>query len=311
MATQVLCLRDGTNQAVGFLASDKPAIGGVYQSTRSSEDYKGRLNKNVFTGVSHCPVDYCPVLVGRTQHQPAARNQMSASQYMCMRDAKCAVDVKKMPPPPFFGGMFQMDDCSSQYSVANPYTNAVNCPAGFVWHQIARLYNPRSGCNSDHFMCTRQGTTDPKSWFGGAYAKVKGSNPKGFSFQNPLANYQFGCPAGYKSVQTGSIRAIEDGNLNKLVVERFMCFKAVADAEPFLVAEQPSLGGAYSQPLNGDPTSVAAFKNAIADSGLGCPKGYCAKTVGRALSAPFEGDAILRICVNDEFLCGKPAAAKA
>ncbi len=305
MATQVVCLRDGTNQAVGFLASDKPAVGGVYQVASSSEDYKGRLNKNAFTGASQCPVDYCPVLVGRTQHQPAARHQMSAAQYMCMRDAKCSIDVKKMPPPPFFGGMFQMDDCSSHYSIVNPYTKAVNCPAGFVWTQIARLFNPLSGCNADHFMCTRQGTTDPQSWFGGAYSKVKGSNPKGFSFQNPLANFQFGCPAGFQSVPTGSIRAIEDGNLNKLVVERFMCFKATADAEPFLASDRPSLGGVFSQPASSSVSSPAYVKNAIADAAMGCPKGYCRTIVGRVLSAPIEDRATLMMCVNDEFICGK------
>src|SRR5687767_12632761 len=53
-----------------------------------------------------------------------------------------------------YGGSFLIDDCNAN-NVVNPYTNGLNCPAGYTASQSSRQLDPESGCGGKEYSCRK------------------------------------------------------------------------------------------------------------------------------------------------------------
>jgi len=122
---------------------------------------------------------------------------------------QCAAPGPDPPTPAgsIFAGAYQNDDCGKD-NVVNPFTNAMNCPAGSNPNQIGRVFAPESRCGASQFVCIRGGLShDPELNYAGGYQFCDDNNHNDY-YVNPFTG-KTSCPAGYTPCTTGRVLGAE------------------------------------------------------------------------------------------------------
>jgi len=179
-----------------------------------------------------------------------------------------------------------VDICGTN-NIANPYTNDVNCPAGFQTRDLALMANfPSSRCTSDIFLCLSD-NNDPSRFFGGFYEI---GEPAQFNRKNHLSG-DTRCSDGYVSRRIARVGTQLAGDRYQ-GADIFICRN---ETIPF--AESQSVIGGFYQISDGYLPQNSRT-NWITRS-YGCPTGYKSYKVARVFSPDDNVPATLYVCLNN------------